>query len=456
MAIIVRVPNSLNRPHMVVFKRWSRFYSRNSAGKYQLDVHELRSAFIASESVADRIRQFRVERIDAILQGNTPETLSGKSYVCIHMIPIAAYDPSFSFDIARVRESLLSIGRRGCNPSVNFDGQLFSATVRTGEAVAYVQLFRNGVIEAVDCVEPVGPYQQRIDKYLPSVAYERDIIDSVSDYTRFYRTHEMPTPVLVGLALLNVKGFRMGKDGTYHTGRPIDRDHLILPDQFAGSLDFDAASFLRPCFDQIWNACGYDRSMNYNEKETGDDLGLVAVAAAGGPCRPSASIYRGSRATVTGRGDLRAAEEPAAAERDDAVGPHQVNRRMQVLADALGLEGVSSHSGRRGLGVGAGPPRRLDHRRAGRRRPARRRDGRPLRLGRRSRGRHRRQALRGRRTLNQNRPDRSPVGRHRSRTGRRAAAWPGKREIRQQQCVARLEAGSVKGKTDERRHAQGR
>ena len=67
--------------------------------------------------------------------------------------------PSFSFDIARVREPLLPIGRRGCNPSVNFDGQLFSATVRTGEAVAYVQLFRNGVIEAVDCVEPVGPYQ---------------------------------------------------------------------------------------------------------------------------------------------------------------------------------------------------------------------------------------------------------------------------------------------------------
>ena len=41
MEIIVRVPNSLNRPHMVVFKQWSRFYSRNSAGKYQLDVHEL-------------------------------------------------------------------------------------------------------------------------------------------------------------------------------------------------------------------------------------------------------------------------------------------------------------------------------------------------------------------------------------------------------------------------------
>ena len=36
--VVVRVPHSLNRPHMVIFKNWSRFYSRNSAGKYQLDV----------------------------------------------------------------------------------------------------------------------------------------------------------------------------------------------------------------------------------------------------------------------------------------------------------------------------------------------------------------------------------------------------------------------------------
>ena len=46
---------------------------------------------------------------------------------------------------------------------------------------------------------------------------------------------------------------------------------------------------------------------------------------------------------------LRAAEEPAAAERVVPLSPHQVNRRVQVLAAALGLEGVSSHSGRRGL-----------------------------------------------------------------------------------------------------------
>ena len=46
---------------------------------------------------------------------------------------------------------------------------------------------------------------------------------------------------------------------------------------------------------------------------------------------------------------LRTATVPGAAERVIPLSPHQVNRRVQVLAAALGLEGVSSHSGRRGL-----------------------------------------------------------------------------------------------------------
>ena len=80
--VIIRVPNSLNRPHMVVFKQWSRFYSRNSAGKYQLDVDELRSAFVASENITERVRQFRVERLDAILQG-TPRSHWLDEAICV-------------------------------------------------------------------------------------------------------------------------------------------------------------------------------------------------------------------------------------------------------------------------------------------------------------------------------------------------------------------------------------
>ena len=46
---------------------------------------------------------------------------------------------------------------------------------------------------------------------------------------------------------------------------------------------------------------------------------------------------------------LRAAVAPVAADRVVPLSSHQVNRRVQILAATLGLEGVSSHSGRRGL-----------------------------------------------------------------------------------------------------------
>ena len=46
---------------------------------------------------------------------------------------------------------------------------------------------------------------------------------------------------------------------------------------------------------------------------------------------------------------LCTATSPAAADRVVPLVPHQVNRRLQVLAAMLGLKGVSSHSGRRGL-----------------------------------------------------------------------------------------------------------
>jgi hypothetical protein len=43
-AIIIHIPKSWVSPHMIIYSGNSKFYSRNSAGKYQLDVHELRNA----------------------------------------------------------------------------------------------------------------------------------------------------------------------------------------------------------------------------------------------------------------------------------------------------------------------------------------------------------------------------------------------------------------------------
>jgi predicted HTH transcriptional regulator len=87
--LLIRIPKSFASPHMVKFQDTSRFFSRNSAGKYQLDVGEIRSAFALSESIPERIRRFRQDRIGNIIARETPGTLIPNVAVhVVHIIPL--------------------------------------------------------------------------------------------------------------------------------------------------------------------------------------------------------------------------------------------------------------------------------------------------------------------------------------------------------------------------------
>ena len=67
-------------------------HSRSSAGKYPMDVGEVRRAFVLSEGVADRIRAFRAERLSRVVAGETPVAIEGTSRVVLHVVPISAFD----------------------------------------------------------------------------------------------------------------------------------------------------------------------------------------------------------------------------------------------------------------------------------------------------------------------------------------------------------------------------
>jgi hypothetical protein len=46
----------------------------------------------------------------------------------------------------------------------------------------------------------------------------------------------------------------------------IDRDMLLLPDVLIETYTPDMPTLLRPLFDAVWNAAGWERSINYDEK----------------------------------------------------------------------------------------------------------------------------------------------------------------------------------------------
>lgn len=125
-------------------------------------------------------------------------------------------------------------------------------------------MFRNGAIEAVDTRLLSGSPDAK--NFIPSVAYERDLIKATSDYLKIYRELEIQPPFVIMLSFLGVKGFWMytsAGQSPAGTGQ-IDRDTLLIPEVVIEDFPKTPASLMRSIFDLVWQSCGYVRSFNYD------------------------------------------------------------------------------------------------------------------------------------------------------------------------------------------------
>ena len=266
VVIVFRIPRSFSQPHMTTFKNASKFYSRNSAGKYQLDVGELRTAFTLSQNTTDRIRSFRHKRLEMILSGETPINMDAGAKIVLHIIPIGAFDPASNLDVASLKQQspalLYETGKTGRSGRYNFDGFLsFSDTYPS-----YTQTFRNGIIEAVDAcmVIPIN------DRTNIQREYEEKIIQGVNKYTSIQEKLGAEPPFFIFLSLLDVKGYSMSGNslsnfGSLRANHQIERNNLLVPEVMIESFDFESSKVMKPIFDAVWNACGYSGSQNYDD-----------------------------------------------------------------------------------------------------------------------------------------------------------------------------------------------
>ena len=269
-ALIIRVPKSWISPHRVSFKGHDKFYSRSTNGKYPLDVAELRIAFNLSGTITERIRKFREDRISKIFANETPVPFYDTAKIVLHLIPIISFNPAQSYEINKIAshpEKMRPIYSSGWNHRYNFDGFLTYSDGREEKSHSYVQLFKNGIIEAVEGLL-LEPTHKQGKLLIPIIAYEKELIKSLPDYLSVLKTLNVELPVFIFISLLGVKGYsmdvgrrRFGIDDV-HT---IDRDILLLPEIVIEDYEVSAKDILRPCFDSIWNACGFPRSLNYND-----------------------------------------------------------------------------------------------------------------------------------------------------------------------------------------------
>jgi len=267
--VIIKIPRSIARPHVVKIKNHFRFYGRNSAGVYPLEIDDLRRDFLASETLATRIKNFRIDRLSQIVAGETPVPLIKGGKIVLHLIPISAFEIGKKYDLTRISSLDFSpIYSSGWNHRVNFDGLVTYTYMREeGYAYNYTQLFHNGILEAVDALLLQPREEGKIG--IPSVAYELKLVNALNSYLTSYSKLDVDFPIWICLSLIGVKDYIMFVSSRLwlHDVHPIDRNELIIPEIQVEKGDIPSEYILKPAFDSIWNACGYERSFNYNNGE---------------------------------------------------------------------------------------------------------------------------------------------------------------------------------------------
>jgi hypothetical protein len=271
VVLIMRIPKSWNSPHCVTYNHHEKFYARNNSGKYKMDIPELRAAFILSETIIDKIKNFREERISKIFSGEAIMPFYDNAKMVLHLIPLSSFDPAKIYDLKKIlsckNQLEPPIKYFGYHNKFNVDGLLFYTRGEEGKSYSYAQFYRNGIIEALEG-RSLDPRLNNGEKAIHATAYENAIIETLTKYFHTLQEMNIELPIIIFISFVGVKNYKIiTGEGIFRETREdsIDREILFLPEVIIENYDVMLSEILKPSFDVLWNAFDFPGSPNYNE-----------------------------------------------------------------------------------------------------------------------------------------------------------------------------------------------
>lgn len=262
--LVIRIPQSWAAPHRV--KTNQHVYVREGLRKRPLDVPELRALFVRTESQAQRVRDFRSDRLAKVLTGDTPTPLKAGPQLVVHAIPTQAALGLVQVDpvpYSRGAAYLPMIGQRaGIAATLNFDGAYAVIPTRDENAAGYTQVFRQGYFEAVWVL---SPYAGTRDPVLPGIAYEDYVNRFLGQVRGELDRLGLRWDMAVFLSLLGADKvvFAGPSDlGFGSTHYRFDRQSLLLPDVLIPAEVMPGRG-MRPAYDLMCQSAGMEGSLNY-------------------------------------------------------------------------------------------------------------------------------------------------------------------------------------------------
>jgi hypothetical protein len=267
--LVIRIPRSWNRPHMVTFKNLSRCYARNNGGKYQMDIAEIRKQVLEGGAIAGRLAQFRRSRLELISSDHGPIPCNGRSMIVLHALPFVSLDLGASHDLpdfGAIYSHLRPLGTTGFSHRVNFDG-LLTYSRPTHEVDSYLQLFRQGMVETADLY--MLQRRENNTKHLYAEYIDGKVEEAIASIRGLLAALAVSPPIAWLLTLKGVKGYEIQVTGVMPFGEAmfIDRDELAVPEVIDVDMTMSIAAIAQGLLDPVWQAGGWPRSKTFERRE---------------------------------------------------------------------------------------------------------------------------------------------------------------------------------------------
>jgi len=230
------------------------------------------------EVLFHRMETFHRQRVEAIAAGQSPLSKRDDGFLVVHLMPRSCVQSRLRFDGAKLHEhgsKLSAFGDDGRFAVSRFtvDGPLNLDSEKAAES--YSQIFRDGRMESVMSAitfqnngNYVQPDQKLVNqpRYLRDTICERAVFKLVKEYLAFCTGIGVQPPITMCSALVGCKGVLIYSErGHWHCQGGIDRTPAFLPDIEIAALDADPVKLLHPWCDTLLQACGFEKSPNFDE-----------------------------------------------------------------------------------------------------------------------------------------------------------------------------------------------
>lgn len=269
VALVAQIPKSLIGPHRVALQGINRFYVRNSNGKHEASVEELRNLFGYSAQLSADIQKFVGSRRSRIISGADFISDVGLGRLIVHVSHVPTFRDQSFVDVRKLYEDPYRF-------APNYVGGLTKQVLLEGVLVGHRQLtgygnrtliFRNGTIEFV--------YPQLLRDFEDiELVPGGGLMDSIIHSTRVAIDGLLQLggsgPFVLDVALDVKKEAKIAFYNDRSRGFPaFDRSLVELPSIVILEPDQSKPTplLIRPTLDSLWNAVGLTHCEYFQEDQ---------------------------------------------------------------------------------------------------------------------------------------------------------------------------------------------